>query len=243
MRRVSRATRINDTDPARSLFAGFIFMTLFFVGVILMLAGPSATVAHAQTLPREALQTLLTGNGRYVGNTAIRPNPAHRPSDAKQHPIATVLSCSDSRVPPEILFDQGVGGIFVVREAGNTYNALGFESIEYAVTQLKTPLIVVLGHDSCGAVTAAVDSYPKPNVGPLRKNIYPAVRKALKLPHNDQEELISNAVDQNAILMARSLAEKQALKKLIKTGDLEIVAARYNLTTGAVKILEREANS
>ncbi len=107
-----------------------------------------------------ALQQLLDGNARYKADKATRPDS--RPSAAAQHPAAVVLSCSDSRVPPEILFDQGVGSLFVVRAAGNTYGQLKLESIEYAVAHLGTRLIVVLGHDQCGAVKAAVQEYPKP---------------------------------------------------------------------------------
>src|ERR1700686_1747344 len=92
--------------------------------------------------PTIALQQLLDGNARYVADKAT--HPASRPSDAAQHPAAVILSCSDSRVPPEILFDQGVGSLFVVRAAGNTYDRLALESIQYAVAHLGTSLIVVM---------------------------------------------------------------------------------------------------
>src|SRR6266481_8038480 len=146
--------------------------------------------------PAAALQHLLDGNARYVRGDAKRPH--QRPSDAPQHPLAVVLSCSDSRVPPEILFDQGVGDLFVVRAAGNTYDQLGLQTIAYAVEHLGTRLIVVMGHDQCGAVTAAVKQYPRP-AGPMLENIYPAVKAAKQSPGDP----VSNAISENAILIAR----------------------------------------
>jgi carbonic anhydrase len=182
------------------------------------------------TPPAQALQELLEGNARYVADKAT--HPASRPSDAAQHPAAVILSCSDSRVPPEILFDQGVGSLFVVRAAGNTYDQLALESIEYAVAHLGTSLIVVVGHDQCGAVTAAVEEYPKP-AGPLVKNIYPAVAKTKGQPGDP----VSNAISENAVLMAEKLAKDPRLAPSIASGQLKIVAARYNLATGAVTML------
>jgi carbonic anhydrase len=181
--------------------------------------------------PAAALQQLLDGNARYVGDKAT--HPASRPSDAAQHPAAVVLSCSDSRVPPEILFDQGVGSLFVVRAAGNTYDQLALESIEYAVAHLGTTLIVVMGHDQCGAVTAAVGAYPKATAGPMVKNIYPAVAKTKGQPGDP----VSNAISENAILTADRLAKDPRLAPMVTGGQLKIVAARYNLATGAVTLL------
>ncbi len=133
--------------------------------------------------PAKALQLLLDSNDRYVKDRA--EHPSQRPSDAPQHPLAVILSCSDSRVPPEIIFDQGVGNLFIVRVAGNTYDRLALQSIEYAVGHLGTTLIMVLGHDQCGAVTAAVKAYPGPRAGPMVTNIYPAVREARRQPGDE----------------------------------------------------------
>lgn len=175
-----------------------------------------------------ALQQLLDGNARYVGDKAT--HPAARPSDASQRPIAAVLSCSDSRVPPEIFFDQGVGALFVVRDAGNTYDRLALESIQYAVGHLGTRLIVVIGHDQCGAVTAAVNEYPKPTQSPMLKNIYPAVKQSKGKPG----DAVANAINENAILVAKKLAQDPQFAPLVASGELKIVSARYNLATGAV---------
>jgi len=183
--------------------------------------------------PSQALQLLLDGNGRYVKNYAAHPN--QRPSDSPQHPLAVILSCSDSRVPPEIIFDQGIGNLFIVRVAGNTYDRLALQSIEYAVGHLGTTLIIVIGHDQCGAVGAAVKSYPDPRAGPMLANIYPAVRAAREQSGDE----LSNAIDNNAILIARSLEHEAELAEKVKTGQLQIRPARYILKTGAVKLLPK----
>ena len=183
--------------------------------------------------PSQALQLLLDGNGRYVKNYAAHPN--QRPSDSPQHPLAVILSCSDSRVPPEIIFDQGIGNLFIVRVAGNTYDRLALQSIEYAVGHLGTTLIIVIGHDQCGAVGAAVKSYPDPRAGPMLTNIYPAVRAAREQSGDE----LSNAIDNNAILIARSLEHEAELAEKVKSGQLQIRPARYILKTGAVKLLPK----
>jgi len=182
----------------------------------------------------DALKQLLEGNSRYVQDHAQRPD--QRPSAAAQHPIAVILSCSDSRVPPEIIFDSGVGTLFVVRAAGNTADRLGVQTIEYAVAHLGTRLIVVMGHDQCGAVGAAVKTYPKEHVGPMLENIYPAVRAT----QSKTGAAISNAIDENAILVAKKLSEDPALASHVKSGDLKIVPARYALDSGKVTILSAQ---
>ena len=182
----------------------------------------------SEQAPAAALQQLLDGNARYVGDKTT--HPAARPSDAAQHPLAVILSCSDSRVPPEILLDQGVGALFVVRDAGNTSDQLALESIQYAVGHLGTRLIVVMGHDQCGAVTAAVNEFPKPTQSPLLKNIYPAIKQSKGKPG----DAVSNAISENAVLVAKKLAQDPQLAPLVASGELKIIPARYNLATGAV---------
>ena len=207
-------------------------LILFFVSAMLFGGRvSSASSAGNGPSPARALQQLLDGNARYVGDRPARPR--QRPSAAPQHPLAVILSCSDSRVPPEVLFDQGVGDLFVVRAAGNTYDRLALQSIAYAVDQLGTKLILVVGHDQCGAVTAAVKTYPKPGVGPMLENIYPAVRAT----HDRPGDKISQAIDENARLTARRLAAEPDLAPKVKSGELEIVPARYNLATGAIHLI------
>lgn len=185
-------------------------------------------------MSEQALQQLLDGNNRFVHHQPVYPNS--RPSDAPQHPLAVILSCSDSRVPPELAFDQGVGQLFVVRVAGNTYDRLALQSIEFAVAHLRTTLILVIGHDQCGAVNAAVKAYPDPKAGPMLANIYPAVRATRDAPGDK----VSAAIDENAILTAQRLRQEPTLAGLIKTGDLVVLPARYNLATGKVSLLAKQ---
>jgi carbonic anhydrase len=218
----------NSGLRARLIFA--LAHIAFFAAIAF--APPAWSLAPPKaTPPAVALQQLLDGNARYVANHPT--HPASRPSDASQHPAAAILSCSDSRVPPEILFDQGVGALFIVRTAGNTFDRLARETIDYAATHLHTPLIVVMGHDKCGAVTAAVGEYPKRGRGPMLGNIYMAVVKS----HRKPGDPVSNAVSENAILTAERLARDRRLAPLVAAGKLKIVAARYNLATGAVTVL------
>lgn len=184
------------------------------------------------TPPATALKLLLEGNHRYTANRAEHPD--QRPSDSPQHPLAVILSCSDSRVPPEIMFDQGVGKLFVVRLAGNTYDPLALQSIEYAVNYLGTALIMVVGHDQCGAVTTAVKAHPDPNAGPMLTNIYAAIRET----RGQAGDEVSKTIDVNAVLVASKLAQEPALAEKVKSGELAIQPARYTLRTGAVKLLK-----
>jgi carbonic anhydrase len=202
--------------------------------VLLVAVEAAASASEPKGPPEQALQQLLDGNNRFVHHQPLHPDS--RASDAPQHPLAVILSCSDSRVPPELAFDQGVGKLFVVRVAGNTYDRLALQSIEYAVTHLETTLILVIGHDQCGAVNAAVKAYPDPKGGPMLENIYPAVRATRDAPGDK----VSAAIDENAILTAQRLRQEPALAELIKTGDLKILPARYNLATGKVNLLAKQ---
>jgi carbonic anhydrase len=204
-----------------------LVLALILVSPVLAMAAATSEGTSAQ----DALKQLMDGNARYVQGQPERSD--QRPSAAPQHPIAAILSCSDSRVPPELIFDRGVGSLFIVRAAGNTCDRLGIQSLEYAVAHLGTRLIVVMGHDQCGAVDAAVKTYPKHDVGPMLENIYPAVRAA----KSGSGDTFSNAIDENAMLVAKRLEQEPAFASAIKSGKLKIVAARYALDTGKVKIL------
>jgi carbonic anhydrase len=216
----------------RRLVQKRVIMLHVLLATILVAGAVKAAAPSGEGVePGTALKELLEGNQRYVDNAAR--HPGQRPSDDPQHPIAAVLSCSDSRVPPEIIFDQGVGTLFVARVAGNTYNALVLQSIEYAVTNLGVRLIIVMGHDQCGAVSAAIKAYPERMAGAMLKNIYPAVR-ATKGMSGDP---VANAVAANAELVAQGLAGEPTFEPLVKSGQLKIVAARYALASGRVVIL------
>ncbi len=217
---------------ARYLFSIMTMLDLIGAASSSALAAP---VSAASLGPAEALRTIMEGNQRFVSGHLLHPNRGdlRRSHVAKgQRPFVAVLSCSDSRVPPEIIFDQGLGDIFVVRVAGNTVDALGLQTLAYAVEHLGTSLILVLGHDACGAVQAAVASYPKPDVGVMLTNIYPAVAAT----HNQPGDAVSNAIDSNVMLMVKQLTAAPVFGDRVKDGRLMIVGGRYHLDSGKVTI-------
>jgi carbonic anhydrase len=159
-----------------------------------------------------------------------------------QKPYAVILSCSDSRVPPEIIFDKGLGEIFVVRVAGNVPDPIVLGSIEYAAEHLGSPLIMVLGHERCGAVTAAVEAKGKPegNIGAIVGTIAPAVAQAKKeYKGTDKAQLVETAIDDNIKAVEASLTKKSTvLRHLVKEGKVKIVAAKYDLDDGKVTLVK-----
>lgn len=195
----------------------------------------------------EALQKLLDGNKRYVENklgACAATDTAAREKLAKtQHPYAIILSCSDSRVPPELIFDKSLGEIFVVRVAGNVTDPVIIGSIEYAAEHLGSPLIMVLGHERCGAVTAAVDNYGKVvegNIGAIVRELQPAVKKAKAMRRNaDKAELVEECVTINAKQVAQKLTKRsKVLAELVKEGKVKIVSAKYDLDDGKVELIK-----
>jgi len=152
-----------------------------------------------------------------------------------QTPFAVVVGCSDSRVAPEIVFDEGLGDIFVIRTAGEVVDDAALGSIEYAVEHLGSPLIVVLGHERCGAVSAAVAGAQAPgHIATLLKAIEPAVEQTKGKPG----DAVENAVRAQALDVAKQLREAEPiLAERVRTGRLKIVAARYDLDTGKVEVL------
>jgi carbonic anhydrase len=230
--------RYGIVNRTRGLLLLGVLGSLVSLALLIGILGSTLLAAPVgpSVAPDKALQQLLDGNQRYVSNTAQHPD--QRPSADDQHPIAAILSCSDSRVPPEIIFDQGVGTIFVSRVAGNTYNNLVLESLAYSVTNLGVRLIVVMGHDQCGAVKAAINAYPERMAGTMLKNIYPAVRAAKEM----SGDLLSNAVDANAEIMAKKLETEAPFAPLVKSGQLKIIAARYALASGRVTVLPHAGN-
>ncbi len=193
----------------------------------------------------DALSSLLDGNRRFVANrmTIHRPGEPHARKSliAGQKPFAIILCCSDSRVPPEIVFDRLKGEIFVVRVAGNVVSPIILGSIEYAADHLGCPLLMVLGHQGCGAVSAAVDACGEEhgNIGEIVKIIAPAVDKARQeATCDDKEKLVEAAVDHNIKLACQSLADQsRIIRDLANQKRLKIVSAKYNLASGEVTLL------
>jgi carbonic anhydrase len=203
-------------------------------------AGHGATAADPVAAQRAALQGLKDGNARFVDGKQAPSNlgEARRQELTKgQHPSAAILSCSDSRVPPEYVFDQQLGDVFVVRTAGNVADAVALGSLEYAVEHLGIPVIVVLGHRSCGAVMATLEAHEKHahfhgNVGEVVKLIEPAVLEAEKAKAPD---LLNASIDLNTLLEAKALVVRSpVIAELVKAGKVRIVTAIYDLGTGRV---------
>ncbi len=196
---------------------------------------------HAATQSPEAvLKTLLTGNERFVAGTATRPHAgyARRSELVKgQHPVAAVIGCADSRVAPELLFDQGLGDLFVVRVAGNVAEPGVIGSVEYAAEHLGTPLVVVLGHEGCGAVKSTLDGAGEDgNLGSLVKDIRPAVAQACKSAPAGCDA-VHEGVHLNARAQARNLLERSpALRELVEAGKVRVVVATYDLASGKVAL-------
>jgi len=187
----------------------------------------------------QALQKLLAGNQRYVTNGMLHPDQSleRRAALTKgQEPFAIILTCADSRVSPELVFDQGLGDLFVLRNAGNVLDDQTIGSMEYAVEHLHTPLIVVMGHEKCGAVSAAVAGGEVP--GHLR-SVVEALEPAIEQTKGQAGDPVDNAVRANAQRVAGILTHVEPiLGEAVKAGKLKVVAARYDLDSGQVEILK-----
>jgi carbonic anhydrase len=194
--------------------------------------------------PDEALEELKAGNARYVSHPklcAIELDEQRNEVASHQAPWATIISCADSRVPPELVFGgRGVGELFVARNAGNLVNTSTMGTVEYGAAVLGSPLIVVLAHTSCGAVKAACDvvtknaTYPGA-IGPMIERILPAAIAT----RSDSPDFVDNAAKESAKRSAARLAsESNLLAGLADAGKLKIVAAIYDLKTGVVSYLE-----
>ncbi len=199
---------------------------------------------------REALERLREGNRRFVAGEGTRDlaeeHARRRQSIEAQAPFAIVLGCSDARVPAEIVFDQGLGDLFVIRVAGNIVAPSQVGSIEFAADRFGVRLVVVLGHSQCGAITATLESLARPateaspNLGFIVSNIRSAIEPLIgsgNLPYT--EELVSEAVRANIRASARHLREEsEVLQRLMADEGLLIVGAEYSLETGVVDFFD-----
>src|SRR6185369_4646549 len=207
--------------------------------VLLTLLSPPtlSTGQHAEEkiTADSVLAELKTGNKHHVAHRYQHPHETlerRRQLVSGQHPHAEILSCSDSRVPPEIVFDQGLGDLFIVRVAGNVATDTEIGSLEYGAEHLHIPLLLVLGHESCGAVTAAVQGgEAEGHIKALVNLIKPAVEKSRGIAGDP----ITNAVSANVRLVVEQLrSSTPVLSKLVADGRLKIVGGVYSLETGKV---------
>ncbi len=220
-------------------------------------------------LPTDAISRLKEGNGRFTAGNPQHPHESvderkymatdsyenagmislgmtseqaakRRAELAKsQHPFATIVSCSDSRVPPEIVFDQGLGDLFIVRVAGNVINDEGLGSIEYSVDHLGTRLILVLGHQSCGAVKAARETIAAKGKAPGHiESLVAAIKPAVEATAKDDLETTVKANVKNVVQALR--ASTPILKAKVDSGDVQVIGGYYSLDTGAVTFLDEK---
>ena len=196
----------------------------------------------SQTSPRlsadEALKILQEGNARFVSGQLAHPNHCEESRQKlvlKQEPIATVLSCADSRVPPVDIFDQGLGDLFVVRVAGNIIGDHTLGSIEYAVKHLHTPLVIVMGHTSCGAVNAVSQgAHLEGHISTLG----PAIQSAIKKVQDMEGDLVNNASRELARQIADKIAQSEPIiADMVKSGAVKVVPAFYDFSSGEVQFL------
>jgi carbonic anhydrase len=192
--------------------------------------------AHATTpsvSPDDALSRLKTGNERFASSkeSTSKPIEARRAETAQaQHPFAIVVACADSRTAPEIFFDQNIGDLFVIRTAGNLVDDYALGSIEYAVEHLGTRLIVVLGHERCGAVTAALSGGSAPgHINSLVRDIQPAVAAS----KGKEGDALTNAIHENDAEVATKIRKQAELGEL--TSQVRVVEGYYDLDTGKVE--------
>ncbi|MBP2636121.1 MAG: carbonic anhydrase [Firmicutes bacterium] len=215
----------HSVSPLLALLFAFVFIT------------PVLASATTAAVPADIAQKLLIeGNQRFVTDKYTMPQIGQERRSKLtevQHPFAVIVSCSDSRVPPEIIFNQGLGDLFVVRVAGNVLDSLELGSVEYAVEHLGTKLIVVLGHEKCGAVKATVDGGDiPPNIAAIAAKIQPAVDTARAANSSNIYEASADANISNMV------AHLHADPLLAHIDGVIIVGAKYHLESGQVELIK-----
>lgn len=205
-------------------------------------AHASNTVARTGLTPDQAIEKLLDGNRRFVADDPTPPDTSatrRARLTAGQAPFATIVSCADSRAAPESLVHAGLGEVFVTRVAGNTIPPSDLATIAYGVDVLGTPAIMVLGHEACGAVSAAVDVVTKGALVPaVMQPMLGPIIFAVNAVRNQPGDLLDNAVRENARIGARSLIRHPDFAEKVRAGRLKVVAARYDLNDGRIALLD-----
>lgn len=202
--------------------------------------GDGTSPSVAQRTPREAWEDLIAGNARFVQGASRHPDMDDRRRQAlrsAQQPFCLAFGCSDSRVPAELVFDQGLGSLFVVRTAGHVVDTAAVGSIEYGVSVLEIPLVVVLGHESCGAVTAATEAFesgemPSGFVRDLVERITPSIFSAARRDVLDVDSIVLEHVRYTVSLLTE---RSRAVAEAVESGHLAIVGAVYSITDGTIR--------
>lgn len=208
-----------------------------FLVTVSLIASVSASSTNSFVSAEYALQMLIDGNKRFL----LEEYSPHQKGQARrseltngQHPFAVIVSCSDSRVPPELLFDQGLGNLFVIRVAGNVLDSIELGSVEYAVEHLGTKLIVILGHENCGAVKAALDDgeHPlPPHIKAITTKLQPAVAAAKAA---NTANIYETAADTNIVNMAAIVKADPVISRI---DGIKVVGAKYYLASGKIEFL------
>ncbi|MDE3158057.1 MAG: carbonic anhydrase [Acidobacteriota bacterium] len=224
----------------RRALSGIVAILVIWGLLVVKGLGPAhAAAPPSSPSPADALKLLLEGNQRFAEGKPVRPNQdtARRVALAGgQQPFAAILSCSDSRIPPEIIFDRGLGGLFIVRNAGNVAGPLAVESLHFATAHLGTRLVLVLGHTKCGAVAATLSGQTE-DIPETAKEIEPAVAKSKSM----SGDALDNAILENVRLTVQKLSTLTPLAEMVKAGDIQIVGAVYHLDSGRVIMLDSPA--
>lgn len=199
----------------------------------------SVTEQFSTIKSNEVISLLREGNDRFVEGRLSEKNllQARHNLISGQHPIAVIISCSDSRVPPEIVFDQTLGNLFVIRVAGNILDPDVLGSVEYAVEHLHVPLVMIMGHEQCGAVIAAFQGHQNGNIRSIVRKIDPAADKA-KATGAKGEELINNTVIQNVKIGEKELKRDPIIMEKLQNGELKVSGAVYRMSSGKVEWLD-----
>jgi carbonic anhydrase len=208
-----------------------MILTTFLAASTLLSAVP---VQEHPTNPKDSLKALMAGNERFTKDMLEHPNRSQERRESltdTQNPFATVLGCSDSRVSPSVVFDQGIGDIFEVRIAGNVVGPVALASVEYSAKHLGSSLVFVLGHENCGAVNAVLKGQTA-DIEPIADKIQEALKGAQKFSDNPLE----NAIKANINNTVKLLRNHPPLAKLIKEKKLEVVGGYYHLQSGKVEI-------
>lgn len=203
-----------------------LFSTVFFLLISLSFAES----------PKQAFEKLKTGNQRFVEGKLEFPNQspkARKTTKLAQAPFAIIVACADSRVAPEIVFDQDIGDLFVIRVAGNVIGPYELESIQYAAKYLNSSYILVMGHQNCGAVKAVVDDAAT-DIPFIAQLIRPSVKKAKK---SQAKDILKMSIEMNAETMVDFIMRCPEISKLQSQGKIEGSAAYYDFSTGQVKFL------
>ncbi len=204
-----------------------------------------ANPAPPSLTPGQALEMLKRGNREFLAGRVATPDSDGRRRleiARSQHPIAVLVSCSDSRVPPELLFGRGLGELFIIRNAGNTIDTVAMGSLEYAVAELNVPLVIIMGHERCGAVAAAVSvvqegaTFPG-SIGQMVEPIIPAVLEARRGSPSDLLDASVRANVSRTVARLRQFSEPMVLDRL-RQGKLRVLGARYDLDDGNVDFFD-----